>query len=120
MPNQSPAFSSGQENITKADLQVIANSFQETMSRATKTLDNSKKLANKRGENLIIRRFLSELLREKDNVAPGDDYNYDPVDDITNSMASMTLNSATINAIKSAVRSAVKKCTKCGRFGHTS
>ncbi|RGB29796.1 hypothetical protein C1646_766148 [Rhizophagus diaphanus] len=32
----------------------------------------------------------------------------------------MTLNSATINAIKSAVRSAVKKCTKCGRFGHTS
>ncbi|CAI2184219.1 17816_t:CDS:2, partial [Funneliformis geosporum] len=30
--NQSPAPSSGQENITKADLQAIAKSFQETMS----------------------------------------------------------------------------------------
>ncbi|GES80360.1 hypothetical protein GLOIN_2v1886689 [Rhizophagus clarus] len=39
---QSPASSSGQENITKADLQeAIAKSFQETMSRATKTLDNN-------------------------------------------------------------------------------
>src|SRR5581483_8152230 len=80
----------------------------------------SKKTANKRGEDLIIRRFLSELLRTKSNKQPEDDYNYDPVDDITDSMAGMTLNSATINAIKSAVRSAVKKCTKCGRFGHTS
>ena len=90
------------------------------MSRTTKTLDNSKKSANKRGEDLIIRRFLSELLRTKSNGQPEDDYNYDPVDDISDSMAGMTLNSATINAIKSAIRSAVKKCTKCGRFGHTS
>ena len=53
-----------------------------------------------------------------------DDYYYDsgddPVDDITDSMAGMTLNSAKINAIKSVIRSAFKKCTKCGRFGHTS
>jgi hypothetical protein len=111
------ASSQPQQNT---DLQSSIKSLQETMSRASKTLDNSKKLANKREENLIIRRFLSELLREKGNVAPGDDYAYDPVDDITNSMAGMTLNSATINAIKSAVKSAVKKCTKCGRFGHTS
>ncbi|UZO12810.1 uncharacterized protein OCT59_004326 [Rhizophagus irregularis] len=116
-PNLSPVSSSGQENITKADLQeAIAKSFQETLSR--ELLDNSKKSANKRGEDLIIRRFLSELLRTKSNKQPEDDYNYDPVDDITDSMAGMTLNSATINAIKSAVKSAVKKkCTKCGRFG---
>ncbi|CAI2186889.1 5172_t:CDS:2, partial [Funneliformis geosporum] len=83
-PNLSPVSSSGQKNITKADLQeAIAKSFQETMSRATKTLGNSKKSANKRAENLMIRRFLSDLMREKGNVAPGDDYNYDPVDDIT-------------------------------------
>jgi hypothetical protein len=111
------ASSQPQQNT---DLQAIAKSFQETMSRATKTLDNSKKSANKRGENLIIRQFLSELLRGQGKVAPGDDYDYDPVDDLTDSMAGMTLNSATINAIKSAVKSAVKKCSKCGRFGHTS
>jgi hypothetical protein len=124
-PNHSPASSSGQENITKADLQAIAKSFQETMSQATKTLGNSKKSANKRGEDLIIRRFLSDLMREKGNVAPGDDYNYDPVDDITDSMAGLTLNSATVNAIKSAVKRAVKKssghkCSKCGKSGHNS
>ncbi|CAI2201961.1 2770_t:CDS:1, partial [Funneliformis geosporum] len=55
-PNLSPVSSSGQKNITKADLQeAIAKSFQETMSRATKTLGNSKKSANKRAENLMIR-----------------------------------------------------------------
>ena len=111
------ASSQPQQNT---DLQSSIKSLQETMFRATKTLDNSKKSANKRGEDLIIRRFLSELLRTTSNKQPEDEYNYDPVDDITDSMAGMTLNSATINAIKSAVRSAVKKCTKCGRFGHTS
>ncbi|CAI2187964.1 14221_t:CDS:2, partial [Funneliformis geosporum] len=75
-----------------ARIKKVAKSFQETMSRATKTLDNSKKSANKRGENLIIRRFLSELLRGQGKVAPGDDYDYDPVDDLTDSMAGMTLN----------------------------
>src|SRR4051794_7515832 len=95
------------------------------MSQATKTLGNSKKLANKRGEDLIIRRFLSDLMREKSNVASGDDYNYDPVDDITDSMAGLTLNSATINAIKSAIKRAVKKssghkCSKCSKSGHNS
>ena len=39
------------------------------MFRANKTLDNSKKSANKRGEDLIIRHFLSDLIREKGNVA---------------------------------------------------
>ncbi|CAB4490102.1 unnamed protein product [Rhizophagus irregularis] len=91
------------------------------MSRATKTLSNSKKSANKKAEDLIIRHFLDDILREKGNVAPSNDYNYDSMDDITDSMAGMTLNNATIKAIKSAVKSAVKKkCTKCGKFGHTS
>ncbi|CAB4427763.1 unnamed protein product [Rhizophagus irregularis] len=114
------ASSQPQTAHQNTDLQSSIKSLQETMSRATKTIDNSKKSANKRGEDLIIRRFLSELLRTKSNKQPENDYNYDPVDDITDSMAGITLNSATINAIKSAVKSAVKKCSKCGRFGHTS
>ncbi|CAB5204837.1 unnamed protein product [Rhizophagus irregularis] len=57
----------------------------------------------------------------KSNKQPENDYNYDTVDDITDSIAGMTLNSAIINAINSAIKSAVKKkCTKCGRFGHSS
>ena len=91
------------------------------MSRATKTLDNSKKSTGKKAEDLIIRRFLSGLLRKESNPPPGDGYNYDPVDDITDSMAGMTLNSVILNrTIKTAVKSAIKKCTKCDRFGHTS
>src|SRR4051794_4920357 len=100
------------------DLQSTIKSLQETMSRATKILSNSKKSTSKRGKDLIIRHFLSDLMREKGNVAPSDNYNYDPVDDITDSMVELTLNNITINAIKSAVRRAVKKCIKCGRFGH--
>ena len=46
------ASSQPQQNT---DLQSSIKSLQETMSRASKTLNNSKKLANKRGENLIIR-----------------------------------------------------------------
>uniref|UniRef100_U9UG05 Uncharacterized protein n=1 Tax=Rhizophagus irregularis (strain DAOM 181602 / DAOM 197198 / MUCL 43194) TaxID=747089 RepID=U9UG05_RHIID len=114
------ASSQPQTAQQNTDLQSSIKSLQETMSRATKTLDNSKKSANKRGEDLIIRRFLSELLRTKSNKQPEDDYNYDPVDDITDSMAGMTLNSATINAINSSIRSAVKKYFKCSRFEHTS
>ncbi|GBB85734.1 hypothetical protein RclHR1_01220030 [Rhizophagus clarus] len=103
--------------MTKNEIEDL---IKTTMASSQPQQNNSKKLANKRGEDLIIRRFLSELLRGRGNSAPSDDYNYDPIDDITDSMASMILNSATINAIKSAVRSAVKKCTKCSRFGHTS
>ncbi|GES94263.1 hypothetical protein GLOIN_2v1886689 [Rhizophagus clarus] len=118
-PNQSPLSSSSQENITKADLQALAKSFQETLTRASKTLDNSKKSVDKKAEDRAVIRFLKDIAR-----GANDDYYYDsgddPVDDITDSMAGMTLNSAKINAIKSAVRSAIKKCTKCSRFGHTS
>ncbi|GES95095.1 hypothetical protein GLOIN_2v1886689 [Rhizophagus clarus] len=118
-PNQSPLSSSSQENITKADLQALAKSFQETLTRASKTLENSKKSVDKKAEDRAVIRFLKDIAREAK-----DDYYYDsgddPVDDITDSMAGMILNSAKINAIKSVVRSAFKKCTKCGRFGHTS
>ncbi|RIA98023.1 hypothetical protein C1645_813413 [Glomus cerebriforme] len=88
----------------------------ETISRVTKTLDNSKKSANKRGEDLIIKHFLSDLIREKGNVVSGDDYNYDPINDITDSMAGMTLN----NVILSAIKYAILKCFKCSDSGTSS
>ncbi|RGB33234.1 hypothetical protein C1646_761954 [Rhizophagus diaphanus] len=47
---------------------------------------------------------IDRIVNRKGNVAPGDDYNYDSVDDITDGMTGMTLNKATINAIKSAVK----------------
>ncbi|CAG8762464.1 25669_t:CDS:2, partial [Dentiscutata erythropus] len=98
--NQSPASSSGQKNITKADLQAIAKSLQETMSRATKTLDNSKKSANKRVENTAVICFLSDLLKKKPYIHPADKNNHDPVDDISDSLVGLTLNSVINTAIK--------------------
>ncbi|RIA87272.1 hypothetical protein C1645_828029 [Glomus cerebriforme] len=64
------------------NLQSSIKFLQKTISRVTKTLDTSKKLANKRAEDLIIRYFLSNLLRTKPNKQSEDDYNYNPINDI--------------------------------------
>ncbi len=91
------------------------------MSRANKTLDNSKKLTKKRAEDLIIRRFLGDLLKIKSNKQPEDDYNYDPIDDVTDSMAGLSLNSVINAVVKRAVKKSLGyKCSKCGRSGHNS
>ena len=92
------------------------------MSRANKTLDNSKKLTKKRAEDLIIRHFLSDLLRTKSNKQPEDDYNYDPINDVTNSIAGLTLNSIINTTVKHTVKksSSGHKCSKCRRSGHNS
>ncbi|CAG8812585.1 10783_t:CDS:2, partial [Dentiscutata erythropus] len=120
--NQLPASSSGQENITKADLQAVTKSLQKTMSRATKTLDNSKKSADKRVENTAVIRFLSDLLRKKPYIHPADENNHDPVDDISDSLAGLTLNSVINTAIKRAVKksSSGHKYSKCRRSDHNS
>ncbi|CAG8467644.1 20330_t:CDS:2, partial [Racocetra persica] len=71
---------------------ATAKSLQETMSRATKTLDNSKKSTDKRVENTAVIYFLSDLLRKKLYIHPADENNYDPVDDISDSLAGLILN----------------------------
>ncbi len=90
------------------------------MSRMNKTLDNSKKSTEKRAEDLIIKRFLSDLLRIKSNKQRKDDYDYDPIDDVTDSMAGLTLNSIINAVVKHAVKksSSGHKCSKYRRFEH--
>ncbi|CAG8508680.1 6628_t:CDS:2 [Racocetra fulgida] len=66
-----------------ADLQSTIKSLQETMSRATKTLDNSKKSSKKRAENTAINCFLSDLLRKNPDKHPTDEYDHDPIEDIS-------------------------------------
>jgi hypothetical protein len=92
------------------------------MSRANKTLDNSKKSTEKRAEDLIIRHFLSDLLRTKSNKQPENDYDYDPIDDVTDSIADLTLNSVINAVVKCAVKksSSGRKCSKYGKSGHNS
>ncbi|CAG8680182.1 3852_t:CDS:2, partial [Racocetra fulgida] len=66
-----------------ADLQSTIKSFQETMSRVTKTLDNSKKSSKKRVEDTAINHFLSDLLRKNPGKHPADEYDHDPIEDIS-------------------------------------
>ncbi|PKC65072.1 hypothetical protein RhiirA1_461520 [Rhizophagus irregularis] len=102
--NQSSAFSFSQENITKADLQIIVKNWP---IREEKTL--------------LLDVFLNNLIREKNNVTPGNDYNYDSINDITDSMAGMTLNNVIVNAVvKHTVKksSSGHKCSKYERSGH--
>ncbi|CAG8644079.1 17407_t:CDS:2, partial [Rhizophagus irregularis] len=104
--NQSSAFSFSQENITKANLQVIII-VKNWPIREEKTL--------------LLDVFLNNLIREKNNVTPGNDYNYDSINDITDSMAGMTLNNVIVNAVvKHTVKksSSGHKCSKYERSGH--
>ncbi|CAG8757181.1 552_t:CDS:2, partial [Dentiscutata heterogama] len=82
------------KNITKADLQAVAKSLQETMSRVTKTLDNKK----------------------KPYIHPVNENNHDPVDNISDSLAGLILNSVINTAIKHAIKksSSGHKYFKCG------
>ncbi|CAG8776227.1 9566_t:CDS:2 [Gigaspora margarita] len=76
-----------------ADLQSTIKSFQETMSRVTKTLDNSKKSSKKRAENIGINHFLSNLLRKNPGKHPANEYNHVSIKDISDSLAELILNS---------------------------
>ncbi|RIB04474.1 hypothetical protein C2G38_677480 [Gigaspora rosea] len=62
------ASSESQTAQQNANLRSTIKSFQETMSRATKTLDNSKKSSKKRAEDIGINHFLSDLLRKNPDV----------------------------------------------------
>ncbi|CAG8804431.1 21437_t:CDS:2, partial [Dentiscutata erythropus] len=98
------AFLESQMAQQNADLQSTIKSFQETMSRATKTLDNNKKSSKKRAEDTAINRFLSDLLRKNQGKHSADEYDHDPIEDISDSLAELTLNSV----IKTAIRHPIK------------
>ncbi len=52
------------------------------MSRVIKILDNSKKSASKRVDDLTVRRFLNDLLRKNLSKHSTNEYNYDSIDDM--------------------------------------
>ncbi|CAG8599893.1 4212_t:CDS:2 [Racocetra fulgida] len=80
------ASSESQTAQQNADLQSSIKSLQETMSRVTKTLDNSKKSSKKRAEDTAINRFLSDLLRKNLGKHPADEYDHDSIEDISDSL----------------------------------
>ncbi|CAG8565950.1 4095_t:CDS:2, partial [Racocetra persica] len=87
------ASSESQTAQQNADLQSTIKSLQKTMSRVTKTLDNSKKSSKKRAEDTAINRFLSDLLRKNLVKHPADEYDHDSIEDISDSLTGLTLNS---------------------------
>ncbi|CAG8844610.1 25136_t:CDS:2, partial [Gigaspora margarita] len=103
-------FSESQMAQQNADLRSTIKSFQETMFRATKTLDNSKKSSKKRAEDIGINRFLSDLLRKNLGKHPADEYDHDPIEDISDSLAGLTLNSVikTAETIRKVLQSELK------------
>ncbi|CAG8464090.1 30832_t:CDS:2 [Racocetra persica] len=84
-------------NITAAMINAPDGTLPPALpGRAT---DNSKKSTDKRVKNTAVIHFLSNLLRKKLYIHPADENNHDPVDDISDSLAGLTLNSV-INTAK--------------------
>ncbi|CAG8576674.1 16677_t:CDS:10 [Cetraspora pellucida] len=96
------ASSESQTTQQNADLQSTIKSLQETMSQVTKTLDNSKKSSKKRAKDTAINCFLSNLLRKNPVKHSVDEYDYDPIEDISDSLARLTLNSVIKTAVTNA------------------
>ncbi len=88
----------------------------------TKTLNNSKKSTEKKAEDLIIRHFLSDLLRTKLNKQSENNYNYNSINDITNSIAGLILNSIINAIVKHIIKksSSGHKYSKCRRSKYNS
>ena len=105
-------------------MQAIVKTVQESMARAYKTLEKSKKASKKR-EDALIDRFLDEVYRQSKDSDPTNAYDYDLIDDLTDSIAGLSLNKIISNVIKKTIHavkksSAQHKCSKCGRAGHNS
>ncbi|CAG8450075.1 15830_t:CDS:2 [Cetraspora pellucida] len=118
-----PYIDTNNSGITKTeivDLIKTAMTFSESQT-AQQNADLHKKSSKKRAEDTAINRFLSDLLRKNPGKHFADEYDYNPIEDISDSLAGLTLNSV----IKTAVRCAVKKssghkCSICRRLEHNS
>ncbi|CAG8708235.1 20611_t:CDS:2, partial [Racocetra persica] len=99
-PAANPYIDTNKSGITKTKISTI-KSLQETISRATKTLNNSKKSSKKRAEDTAINHFLSDLLRKNLVKYLADKYDHDSIEDISDSLAGLTLNSVIKTAIES-------------------
>ncbi|CAG8830127.1 16545_t:CDS:2, partial [Racocetra persica] len=85
-------FNDTQDNITEA--------LAETEKFILSQKNNSKKSSKKKVEDIGINHFLSDLLKKNPDKHPADEYNHDPIEDISDSLVGLTLNSVIKTAVK--------------------
>ncbi|RHZ63718.1 hypothetical protein Glove_328g99 [Diversispora epigaea] len=128
--------SSSLQQFFQPDLRAITKTVQDAIARAAKTLENKKPPYKqnpgnaKKVEDIFIKQFLDEINKQHPTIDPAELYDYDPVDNITDSMAGLSLNKVIAGTIRIAgtVRKTVHAvlktsqytCSECGKTGHNS
>ena len=90
-----------------------------TIAKGQQTLKKPPGPGKQKADELSMNRFLDNLI--DDTGLPGEDYDYDPVEDLRLQFEQLGINQAKLARIIHAVsKSSQYKCSKCGKPGHNS
>jgi len=111
-----------QENqitLSQNDFKKIIAGLKGTIAKGQQTLKKPPGPGKRKADDLAMNRFLENLI--DDPGLPGEDYDYDPVEDLRLQFEEMDINQAKLARIIHAVlKSSQYKCSKCGKTGHNS
>ncbi|CAG8634663.1 8186_t:CDS:2 [Paraglomus brasilianum] len=111
-----------QENqitLSQNDFKKIIAGLKGTIAKGQQTLKKPPGPGKRKADDLAMDCFLENLI--DDPGLPGEDYDYDPVEDLRLQFEEMDINRAKLARIIHAVlKSSQYKCSKCGKTGHNS
>ncbi|CAJ0838762.1 19169_t:CDS:2 [Entrophospora sp. SA101] len=121
-PSKSQEIQANDNSVSRDDfkkLYDIVLGLKETMAGAKRTLSKKPGPGKQKADEIAMNKFLDEAI---DNTSlPGEDYDYDPIEDLRLQFEQLGINQAKMARIIHAVlKSSQYKCSKCGKAGHNS
>ncbi|CAJ0850354.1 17450_t:CDS:2 [Entrophospora sp. SA101] len=121
-PSKSQEVQTNDNSVSRDDfkkLYDIVLGLKETMAGAKRTLSKKPGPGKQKADEIAMNKFLDEAI---DNTSlPGEDYDYDPIEDLRLQFEQLGINQAKMARIIHAVlKSSQYKCSKCGKAGHNS
>jgi len=124
-PVSQTTSSKSQENqsnlitLSQDDFKKIIAGLKGTNAKGQQTLKKPSGPEKQKANELTMNHFLDEAI---DNTSlPGEDYDYDPIEDLRQQFEQLGINQAKIaQVIHAVLKSSQYKCLKCDKTGHNS
>jgi hypothetical protein len=109
---------SNQITLSQNDFKKIIAGLKGTIAKGQQTLKKPPGPGKQKADDLAMNRFLDNF----DNTGlPGEDYDYDPIEDLRQQFEEMGINQAKLTrAVHVVLKSSQYKCSKCSKPGHNS